>query len=83
MKNTLSFDIAQKKWISYMVDCIERNIVYKDTLSPIAPCSFEEYIKPDIYFLDGIKQEELPKRWEGKEYYSNQIQSFQDWYNSI
>lgn len=81
-ENQLSFEASQKLWVDYMVNRIYHNMVYPN-LNIMPVLSYEEWRKPDMYFIDGINKKELPFRCNGKEYLSNQIETFTEWYNKI
>lgn len=78
MNEKLSFENSHRMWVQYMVWCIFCKYAYP-TLQAMAPCSYEEWCKPDMYFIDGINKKELPHRYEGKEYLSSQIETINEW----
>ena len=45
--------------------------------------SFEEWMKPNMYFIDPVNKKELATRCEDKEYLSSEIETFNEWYESI
>lgn len=80
MKKKLSFEDSQKLWVEYMVWQIFCKYAYPG-LQTMGPISYEEWIKPDLYYIDGINKKELPVRFKGEEYLSSEIETFNEWYN--
>lgn len=81
MNKKLSFEASQKLWIECMVWDIFCKYAYP-TLQPTPVVSYEEWCKPDMYYIDGINKKELPKRYKGKEYLSSQIETFHEWFSN-
>lgn len=78
----IPFEYSQKMWCNYMVTRIFHNLVYPN-LNVIPILSYEEFIKPDMYFIDGINKVELPFTFKGKQYFSSDIETFNEWYSRI
>lgn len=79
----MSFETSQRLWIGYMVSRISSNLVYGKTLGTPPVPSYLEFVAPDMYYIDGVNKVELPFIINGIEYKFNQIQTFNEWYNSI
>lgn len=78
----LSFEDSQKLWIEYMITRIYHNLVFPN-INVMPVLSYTEWRKPDMYFIDGVNKKELPIQYNGKEYLSEQIETFDEWYNRI
>ena len=79
----MSFEKAQSLYNVFMVDRIHNNLVYHKTLGALPVPSFEEWLMPDMYYIDGINKKELPHRLDGESFYSHQIETFNEWYKKI
>lgn len=79
----LSFEDSQRLWIRFMVTRIAHNIEYGKTLGVLPVLSYEEWCKPDLYYIDGINQMELPIRWNGTDYSASQLETFQEWFHNL
>lgn len=78
----LSFVDSQKMWIEYMTWQIFCKYAYP-TLEAMPTISYPDWIKPDMYYIDGINKKELPHRHNGQEYLSSEIETFNEWYNKL
>lgn len=78
----LSFEIHYKMYLDYIIDRIWNKHLYP-TLEVMPHKSFQEWSKPDMYYIDGINKVELPVRYKGEEYLSHQIETFTEWHNKL
>lgn len=79
----LAFEQSQSKWIEYLVDEIHRKYVYPELHNGARILSYDDFIKPDLYYIDGINKEESPKIYKGIQYKSSEIETFTEWIGRI